>query len=168
MSFTRRCIVLQSVSLAGFAFWPSLAHANIGIPFTFLIMSVYWMILVTVVAIEAVIIFRRLQLTGLRAAGISVLVNVATALLGTILFPVVELALGEAGFDMYDAWTSTILLLVVLVPSYMLSVWIEASIAMRFIRYKTFKEVIRVFYIANIYSYLVLAGLIIVGDPVSG
>jgi hypothetical protein len=131
-------------------------------------MAVYWVLLVTVVAIEAIVLFSRLPLTRLRAVGISALANIATALLGTILLPVAEIALGEAGFDMYDAWTSTILFLVVLVPNYMLSVWVEALIAMRFIRFKTYGEIVKVFYVANIYSYVVLAALVILVDPLVG
>ena len=160
--------VVKSISIAGIVLCPSLVHANIGLPFTTVVMAIYWILLVTIIAVEAIVLFRRLSLTRLRAVGISALTNIASALLGTILLPISEIALAEAGFDMYDAWTSTVLFLVVLVPSYLVSVWFEALIAMRFIRFKSYGEIVKVFYVANIYSYLLLAVLGIFIDPLVG
>ena len=119
------------------------------------------MLLVTVIAVEAIVLWQRLSLKLFKAFGVSALANIASAILGTILFPLAEGLADAVGFDMYDPWTSKTLFFLFLVPNYLLSVWLEVLIAIRFVKNKTYGEIKKVFYSANIYSYLLLAAMVI-------
>ena len=139
-----------------------------GVPYiAVLLFWALWLLLVPVIAIEAIVISKRLSLTARTASGISILANIASSFVGSVLMFVNEIVFSEAGFEPMYGWPAKIPFFVILIPSYFISVWIEAHVAMPIIKNKPYREISKVFYVANLYSYTLLAilGMVITMGP---
>jgi hypothetical protein len=101
------------------------------------------------------------------AIEVSIVANLVSAFLGSVVIIVFEIAFAKAGFEAYYGWLAKIPFYVALPPTYFLTVWLEALIALPIIRTKTYRNLVRDFYVVNIYSYAVLAiaGLLITQGP---
>jgi len=147
--------------------WPTTANANIGVPFFMYVLGTYWMLLIPVIVIEAIVIYKRLSLKPMHSFGVSAFVNVTSAILGFVTIFVSEIGFAEAGFEAWFGWLAKIPFFVALVPSYFISVWVEALIAMPIVKARSYRDLVNAFFIANLYSYALLAilGILITLPP---
>ena len=60
------------------------------------------------------------------------------------------------GFEMLSGWPAKVTFLVSLVPSFFITVWLEASIATSMFRDFSYRELVKTFAIANLCSYALL------------
>lgn len=137
--------------------WPAIANANMGVPYFMYVQGAYLALLIPVIVIEAIVINKRLSLERLTGFGVSTVVNIASAILGFFVLFGVEMAFAKAGFEAWYGWPAKVPFFVFLVPGYFISVGLEALIALPFIRSSRYRNLVRAFLVANLYSYALLA-----------
>ena len=161
MLFTSRHRLSAGVLLVLACLWSATAFANMAIPYFFIVLSYAWMLLIPVIVIEAIVIKRRLSQPFSDSLGMSAVVNVISAILGVVVLFVLSMVLAEVGFEMLSGWPAKLPFFLALVPSYFVTVWVEARVAITLPIFKSyaFPEMFKVFVVANLYSYALLGML---------
>lgn len=112
------------------------------------------MLLIPIIGIEAYVLRKRLAISIDRASGVSSLANIASTLLGTI--TILGASFVPGTYEMPGA-EGDITVLIALIPCFFLSVWLEARIAFPLLKPVSREDVRRVFFLANQFSYAMLA-----------
>jgi len=159
--------LISAVVLVLVCLWPGAADANIGVPFFMFVLGAYWVLLIPVIIVEAIVIHKRLSVKGMRAVGVSAVANVASAILGFAVIFVSEIIFAKAGFEAWYGWLAKVPFFVALVPSYFISVWFEALIAKPIVKLWPYRDLVNAFLVANLYSYALMAilGIVITLPP---
>ena len=162
---------LEDVTIAGRSFrygaltlclWPIYAYANVGVPlFTnFIVYS--WLLLIPIIGIEAYLLKRQLKVSTGRASRVATFANIASTILGSVLVTGVGILFGIAGFSVLSGAQSDISLLVALIPCFYFSVWFESLVASPFLKQYSREDIQSAFYLANQFTYAMLAIVVIV------
>lgn len=130
-------------------FIPATAFANTGIPL-FMYMSAWQILfLIPIIFIEAVVLYKMIQLNYGQACVASFVANLASTLLGVIVI------IPTFFINLMTPWTtvSTILMIILLYPFYRLSVWCEYVVLKHKLSHPQLKQAL---IIANRLSYFML------------
>jgi hypothetical protein len=151
-----RYYILLSITLVVMFLWPTVASANMGIPYLAVLLGAYFWLLLPVILIEALVLSRRLSLPYRRTSLISTVANLGSAIVGCILLFAGGSAFWEMGFEAFSGWPAKIPFFIMFIPSYVISVWLETVIGALFITHLSRRELLRAFAVANVYSYALL------------
>lgn len=141
-----------------FCIWPLESQANVGLPLFLNYIFYSWLLVIPIIGIEAYVLRKRLAVSIGRASGVASLANIASTIIGTgvVLAASLLLALGFAMTELRGAMAD-ITVLIALIPCFFLSVWIEALVGSPLLKQVSRKNVRAVFFLANQFSYAMLA-----------
>lgn len=138
-------------------FWPLDSQANVGVPVFLNYVFYAWILLIPIMGIEAYVIGKRLNISAGRAIGVSVAANFASTILGSVVVVIVSFLLALQGLQDYSVAMSDVSILVALIPCFFLSVWFETIVGFPFLKRFSREQVRGVFFLANQFSYALLA-----------
>jgi hypothetical protein len=116
------------------------------------------MLLIPIIGIEAYVFKKRLGVSGSRALGVSALANIASTIIGTFIVVGSSLLLyAGAGISELPGALGDITVLMVLIPCFFLSFWCESLVGSPMIRTVSRQDVRAAFFLANKFSYALLA-----------
>jgi hypothetical protein len=138
--------------------FPLESHANVGVPLFVKFIEYSWLLLIPIIGIEAFVLRKRLAVSLGRASAVSSLANITSTILGTAVVLGISFLLAiTAGVSELSGAQGDITILFALIPCFFLSVWFEALVSSPFLKPVSREDVRKVFFLANIFSYAMLA-----------
>lgn len=137
--------------------WPLESQAYGGGPLFINFVAYSWLLVIPAIGVEAFVLRKRLALATGRAAAISTLTNIPSALIATAVVLGCGYLLGLLELSATPAAEADLAVFLVLVPCFFLSVWFETLAGAPLLRQFSRREVRAAFFLANQFSYAMLA-----------
>ena len=157
--FTNQRLIVGAGLLLGA--WPLESQANVAVVLFTNFVVYSWLLLIPIILIEAYVFKKRLGVSIGRALGISGLANVVSTLVGSIIIFAIDLfpVIPYPAVLTEKPWGAVgdISILIVLIPCYFVSVWVEFLVGAPFLKSVPREDVRVAFYLANAFSYEMLA-----------
>lgn len=136
---------------------PLEGQANVGAPLFFNYIAYSWLLLIPIIGVEAYVFRKRLPISIGRAFAVASVANIGSTILGTVVVLGTGLLLSVGNMTELPGAEGDITVLIALVPCFFLSVWCETLIGFPLLKQASRDNVRAVFFLANQFSYAMLA-----------